>query len=195
MSNEIDFAARKAQLEAELANSAETERQKITGYPTSVADTYDNYAQQRRETPVFKSRRRSEKSLLNTAGGIMVVLALIDIIFAVVTFLFGSMSASRLDRMTGGSTDFELRYMINWLFAFVGTVLMLIVGVLGVLNSDNPKGAKKCLVIGLILFIPAIYNLIVAIGGGYRLEILFSVVATLLPGAYTIGAYQVMRED
>jgi hypothetical protein len=175
MSNEIDFAARRAALEAELTQSVQQEEEE-------AQPQYATTRQPAREQVYTHTPKgsRTDRNLLNIAGGVLVLFAAIDIVLDIQYAVFGPNLGSYFTAM--------------WAIGFAGVLFRLVCGVLGVIYCDEPKRARVCFVLGIILFLPGAWSLYNSLGSGV-LEIVFGVTALVLPGVYIAGAVKTMKGD
>jgi len=186
MSNEFDFSARKAALEAELTQSAQIQREE------EQKAQYSTTRQVHREQTYTPKGSRTDRNLLNMASGVVFLFAVIDLVFALPNYCTGASAARILDSFFG--LDMESYFTMLWIISLGGILFRLVCGVLGVVFCDEPKRAKICLILGIIMFLPGAYAFIISLDGG-MLDILFGAAALLLPGVYIAGAVKTMKGD
>jgi hypothetical protein len=197
MSNDIDFAARKALLEKKLSEESKPETEEIESPPPLNDNPYADYpAAGEYYEPVKKydmpaAPKNTDKNLLKMASGTIIAFALIDLLLLIWAYLTAVPTLIMVDRNL--DTNFMTALSQSALFGIFLIIFMLVVGFLGIANFDNPQGAKKCVVLGLIILLPSAVSLLGAIDSGGFLDIIFGILTVALPAAYTWGAYQAVK--
>jgi len=138
----------------------------------------------------FAKKGKSEKSILKIAGGVMLVFAVIDLIVLIPALIVIFALFSEFDGAMGaGMRGFAM------IIAFIGianVAFRVVAGFMGIKYHEDGDGAKKCLVLGIIMLALGGFSLLTSLSGT-PIDILMAVLSVALPAAYTYGAFQTMK--
>ncbi|MCF0228491.1 MAG: hypothetical protein HUJ76_02195 [Parasporobacterium sp.] len=130
------------------------------------------------------------KGLLKVCGILMIIFAGISLIVTVPAIIgVVALSASV-------SAGLGAIVLIGLIIGIAGSIIELIVGIVGVANCAKPEKAKTCLAWGIVICAITVISLIISlVGGGLSgLSIILSIISGLaLPVLFIVGAVKNMN--
>lgn len=85
---------------------------------------------------------------------------------------------------------------ISSIFAIALSIILTIIGIMGIINYNKPEKAKICIIAGLIhVILLTISNIftIFATNGSLTAIIVFSIISYIIPILYLVGAFQLKK--
>jgi hypothetical protein len=125
------------------------------------------------------------------------VTGILEIIFGIIVIIIGLLAAIGAAAITAGTVSTDTLpagvsggiVMFSAVLMLILGVVELIMGILGIKNCNNPQGAGKCFVFGIVvLALMVVSTILNIVAGSFQI---YSLLGFVIPGLYTYGAFQV----
>ena len=128
--------------------------------------------------------RSNGSSFLRVCGILMIIGAILSLVFAVIAVI--------VIRQPGSGLNTPIHW-VSVVLAFVGSVIELIAGILGVRYADKPEKAKTCIVCGVLVILMTLLSQVISAVSGGEVNFLNALTGLLVPILYVIGAFKNQR--
>ena len=128
--------------------------------------------------------RSNGSSFLRVCGILMIIDAILGLVFAVLAVI--------VIRQPGSGLNTPIHW-VSVVLAFVGSVIELIAGILGVRYADRPEKAKTCIVCGVLVILMTLLSQVISAVSGGEVNFLNALTGLLVPILYVIGAFKNQR--
>lgn len=128
--------------------------------------------------------RSNGSSFLRVCGILMIIGAILGLVFAVLAVI--------VIRQPGSGLNTPIHW-VSVVLAFVGSVIELIAGILGVRYADRPEKAKTCIVCGVLVILMTLLSQVISAVSGGEVNFLNALTGLLVPILYVIGAFKNQR--
>lgn len=128
--------------------------------------------------------RSNGSSFLRVCGILMIIGAILSLVFAVIAVI--------VIRQPGSGLNTPIHW-VSVVLAFVGSVIELIAGILGVRYADRPEKAKTCIVCGVLVILMTLLSQVISAVSGGEVNFLNALTGLLVPILYVIGAFKNQR--
>ena len=128
--------------------------------------------------------RSNGSSFLRVCGILMIIGAILSLVFAVIAVI--------VIRQPGSGLNTPIHW-VSVVLAFVGSLIELIAGVMGVRYADRPEKAKPCIVCGVLVILMTLLSQVISAVSGGEVNFLNALTGLLVPILYVIGAFKNQR--
>ena len=128
--------------------------------------------------------RSNGSSFLRVCGILMIIGAILSLVFAVIAVI--------VIRQPGSGLNTPIHW-VSVVLAFVGSLIELIAGILGVRYANRPEKAKTCIVCGVLVILMTLLSQVISAVSGGEVNFLNALTGLLVPILYVIGAFKNQR--
>ncbi len=124
----------------------------------------------------------------SAGSGFLKVCGILMIIGGVLGLLFAILAVVVI-RQTGSGLNTTANW-ISVILAFVGCVIELIAGIMGVKYANRPEKARACMLCGLLVILTSVLSQIISVIAGGEFSVGSAITGLIVPILYVFGAFK-----